>query len=315
MGTLPLLGNLLFGVYLLLLAINFANAGSQAETTVVVIGATECLDCSAKNMKTEHASKGLYVVIKCKANTAKYEEKSVGKLDSAGKFSVKLPSDLLQKDGKLKQECFAELHSASNTPCPEKPSELVFKSKEKGRHTFATTVEKLPFSSATCTSVFLWPPHNFPPKPKWDHFHKHLPWHKPFFKKPLPPPTPVPIYTPPMPEYKPPVSPVYIPPAPVYKTPVPAYKPPTAPVYKPPVPTPAVTYHKHPTIPSIFKKPHSPFYHPHPIYKKPLPPFYHSKFPPIHGWPPLPPYSPHPWKKYLKPKHHIFPPAKEAPKP
>ncbi|XP_072986336.1 proline-rich protein 2-like [Typha latifolia] len=314
MGTLPLFRNLLFGLCALLLGINFANADSQVETTAVVVGATECLDCLAKNIKTEHASNGLYVVIKCKANTGEYETRGVGKLDSAGKFSVKLPNNLLQEDGKLKQECFTALHGSSNTPCPEKPSEIVLMSIEKGRHTFSAAVEKLPFSSATCASAFLWPPHNFPPKPKSDHFHKHFPRHIPFFKKPLPSPTPVP-------EYKPPVSPVYNPPSkpvPAYKPPVPVYNPtpttPAVPVYKPPVPTPAVPYHKHPVIPPIFKKPHPKFKLP-PIYKKPLPPFYHPKFPPVHGWPPLPPYSPHPWKKFLKPKHPIFPPAKEEPKP
>ncbi|KAJ8505211.1 hypothetical protein OPV22_006097 [Ensete ventricosum] len=64
MGTPPHLRSLLLAV---LLMIGSTSAATQTETLVTVVGATECLDCAQKSIKTEDAVKGLRVAIRCKA--------------------------------------------------------------------------------------------------------------------------------------------------------------------------------------------------------------------------------------------------------
>ena len=70
------------------------------------------------------------------------------------------------KDGKLNEECYAQLHSASAAPCPAhnglESLKVVFKSKAKGKYTFGLA-SKLKFSPVTCTSAFLWPHYKYPP--------------------------------------------------------------------------------------------------------------------------------------------------------
>ncbi|WOL05925.1 hypothetical protein Cni_G14656 [Canna indica] len=339
---------------LLLMTCTFSNTtAAETETFATVVGTTECLDCEHKSIKNESAVKGLRVVIKCKVSSEKYETKAASELDSKGDFNVKLLSELLQvqDNGELKHECFAQLHSSPNAPCPGKNSglnpnsKLILKSREKGRHTFVIAAGKLSFSSATCVSANFWPPYSDP----WRKFPKYpLPpfkfLHKRYYPRPIYSP---PVYTPPT--YKPPSSggSHHKPSAPVYKPPTPAYKPPSSgggynhkppapPVYKPPSrggyykpPTPV---NKPPT--GGYNKPTAPVHKPtpvkrryHPIYKKlwppipQLPPFYHPHpkfyFPPIYKkplpqFPGWPPYS-H-WHKYFhKPGH---PPAKvHQPKP
>ncbi|RWW48206.1 hypothetical protein BHE74_00045740 [Ensete ventricosum] len=244
MGTPPHLRSLLLAV---LLMIGSTSAATQTETLVTVVGATECLDCAQKSIKTEDAVK------------------AATELDSNGDFNVKLPSELLQDNGELKHECFAQIHSKSDAPCPDKnglnPSKLLLKSKEGGKHTFVAVPGKLSFSSVTCASATFWPGH---PLPLHKKLHKH---HLQTYKSPSPihklppkpdyhlhpnpvykPPTykpPSPGYRPPAPEYKPPSGEHYKPPA-HYKPPSGGYyNPPAAPVYKPsPVP-----YHERPAIP------------------------------------------------------------------
>ncbi|CAL9160815.1 unnamed protein product [Musa hybrid cultivar] len=261
MGTPPHLRSLLLAV---LLMIGSTSAATQTETLVTVVGATECLDCGQNSIKTEDAVKaGLRVAIKCKVRNEKYETKAAAELDSNGDFNVKLPSELLQDNGELKHECFAQIHSKSDAPCPDmnglNPSKLVLKSKEGGKHTFVAAPGKLSFSSVTCASatqaLLLWhkkfhkhhlptykspsPVHKLPPKPYY-HPHPH-PVYKPLTDK-----TPSPVYKPPAPENKPPSGGHYKPPAHGYKPPSGGYyNPPAAPVYKPsPVP-----YHEHPAFP------------------------------------------------------------------
>ncbi|KAG1354085.1 proline-rich protein 4 [Cocos nucifera] len=322
-GSPPLLRSLLLGLCTVLLASNFSSATPQIERIVAVVGNSECLDCAQKSIKNEEAFKGLHVAIQCKTGNGFYETKGVGLLDKSGSFDVQLPSSILGDDGELKDECFAQLRSASEAPCPDNngvdQSKIVLKSKESGKHTFVVAAGKLPFSS-TCTSAFYFKHHhgfhNF--KHKFHFHHDHLP-HKPYFppkkppivKKQLPP---VPIYKklhPPIPKL-PPLYHLH----PKLKLP-PIHKKPLPPVHKiPPL------YHLHPKIkfPPIHKKPlpiHKPplLYHPHPefhpIYKKPhpsipkLPPFDHPH--PKFQFPPKP--------KFYKKKPPIFPPLKEHPIP
>ncbi|KAL5225609.1 hypothetical protein ABZP36_012248 [Zizania latifolia] len=246
------MGALLLGVYAVLLASVLAEAREgETAASMVVVGLAKCVDCNRKNMKAELAFKGLRVAVKCNNGNGDYETKATGELGKSGKFSVPLAADLLREDGELRQDCFAQLHSASNRPCPgQEPSWIVNDAEKK---TFVAVAGKTHYPSAECASAFL-----------CDFFHKK---HHYFFQKkhhffhmePSPVytnPTPTPVYTypTPVPTYKPP-TPVYTHPTPVYTypTPVPSYKPPT-PVYTYPTPTPTPVYSN--PVPS------TPIYHP-----------------------------------------------------
>ncbi|KAL2937199.1 Proline-rich protein 2 [Bienertia sinuspersici] len=280
--------------------------GDQKTTTVQVVGVTECADCQKNNIKHSHAVKGLRVTIDCKQENGQMKTRGEGKLDEEGKFSVDISNELVEKE-KLKEECYAQLHSASDIPCPAydgiESSKITFVSKSDGNtHTFST-VGKLKFSPATCTSKFLWPHFKYPPFPKKSYPKWPFPkipcppiFKKPFFKKPFPhfhkykePTPPVPVYKkptpPPVPVYKKPVRP----PVPVYKKPV----PPPVPVYKKPVPPP-VTVHKKPVPPPV------------PVYKKPCPPPYKK--------PPIPVYKPKPMPPITKLPHFPKKPCPPIPK-
>ncbi|KAK8987263.1 hypothetical protein V6N11_027019 [Hibiscus sabdariffa] len=308
--------------------------------TVEVVGVGECADCAENNLETSQAFSGLRVNIDCKPENGKFfKTRGSGELDKQGNFKVSLPEEMV-KDGGLKEECYAQLHSVSAAPCPAHDGlesvRIVFKSTGDKKHSFGLK-GKLRFSPVTCASAFFWPHFKFPPLPKWNHpplpkwnhplpklplpplkgFHHHHPIFPPIYKKPLPPPVPV-TEPPPVPVYKPPPVPVYEkphpPPVPVYKPPpvpvyekphpppVPVYKPPPVPVYEKPLPPPVPVY-KPPPVP-VYKKPHPP---PVPVYKKPLPPpvpIY--KPPPVPVYkkplpPPVPIYKPPPVPVYKKP--------------
>ncbi|KAK9666835.1 hypothetical protein RND81_14G214800 [Saponaria officinalis] len=276
-------------VVLALLVAATVSYGAPETVEVALLG--ECTDCVQHNIEHSHAPKGLRVTIDCKSANGEVKTRGSGNLDEDGKFRVDFPKELV-KDGKLKEECYAQLHGASNTPCPTfnelESSKLSILSKTSdGKQTFSP-VTNLKFSPAICTSAFLWPhsPKKSFPKIPFPHFKKPISfppiWKKPFppipkikkpcpplvpiFKKPVPPPVPVyykPV-PPPVPVYKPPPVPVYYKPVP---PPVPVYKPPPVPVYYKPVP-PTVPVYKPPPVP-VYYKPVPP---PVPVYHKPLPP-------------------------------------------
>jgi len=235
MGPVP--RRLLAGVGAVLLVAVLAHA-AEPEMASMVVGLAKCADCTRKNMKAEAAFNGLKVAVKCKSADGVFETKALGEVDKSGAFRVPLTADLLREDGELKQDCFAQLHSATNQPCPgQEPSWIVRPSSDhdEKKKTFVAVAGKMHYSSKECASAFL-----------CDHFHKkHLLHKKPIMiphipKKPIAIPhfhnKPVPEHKPPtpVPEYKPPT------PVPVYHSPVPEYKPPTpehshpTPVYHPP---------------------------------------------------------------------------------
>ncbi|KAM0950076.1 hypothetical protein DsansV1_C04g0037541 [Dioscorea sansibarensis] len=281
MAVKPLAGDfgLVLSVVLLLSLMSLISCSSRSinaqESGVLaeVIGAAECLDCDEKNIKHEHAFEGLQITIKCKAinklREPYYEIKAKSELNPKGEFIVKLPADLNGHLDDLTTQCFAQLHDASNTPCPHQtPSNIILLQSKlnSNKLTYSTSTSKLPFSSFTCTSAFL--------LHKYFHHHHHM------YKMPNPSPSPTPVYEP-----KPNPS---SPPSPVYE-PKPNPSSPPSPVYNKP------TYI--PKYPPVYKKPLPPIpkYHPHPKYQ----------IPPSHGWPPLPPfpkYHPHP-KFQLPPSH------------
>ncbi|KAH9696049.1 hypothetical protein KPL71_023016 [Citrus sinensis] len=109
--------------------------------TVEVVGSGECADCALTNIKPSKAFSGLRVTIDCKSENGNGEFKTrrAGELDVDGKFKASLPEEIVE-NGKLKEECYALLHSASGTPCPAydglESSKLVLKEKSNEKHTF-----------------------------------------------------------------------------------------------------------------------------------------------------------------------------------
>ena len=163
----------LLSVCAVLMAVAVVNA--EGEAASVVVGLAKCADCTRKNMKAEEAFKGLQVVIKCKNSKREYESKAVGDVEKSGAFSVPLAADLHGAD------CFAQLHSAANAPCPgQEPSKIVPLSKG----TFVAVAGKTHYPSAECASATICGPIK---KYFFDHFHK-----KPVPPKPKPNPQPKP---------------------------------------------------------------------------------------------------------------------------
>ncbi|KAF8013564.1 hypothetical protein BT93_I1420 [Corymbia citriodora subsp. variegata] len=300
----------------LLFAARFCQGDKEK---VEVVGVGECADCARNNIDAKQAFSGIRVSINCRTPKGEYKRRGVGELNEAGKFKVLLPPEILA-DGKSKEECHAQLHSATATPCPfygsPKSSKIVFKSVTHRKRTYGLA-DKLKFSPATCASAFLWPyfKHPLPFKPPVKGFgHPLFPPKKlpplpakvfpPIYKKPLPPL--VPVYEKPLPPQIPFFDNPLPPPIPVDKKLlfpfVPKFKKPLPrpmPIFKNPLP------HPIPILKKPFKKP---IPQPFPIFKKPLlppfpffkplPPFYKEPFPEIPPEQPkfkeLPPFIPHP---------------------
>ncbi|CAH9144189.1 unnamed protein product, partial [Cuscuta epithymum] len=88
------------------------------KTTAHVVGFGECSDCKDYNIQTSHAFSGLRVTVDCKVGNGEMKTRGVGEMDKDGKFHVSLPKEMVMDSGELKEECYAQLHSASSTPCP-----------------------------------------------------------------------------------------------------------------------------------------------------------------------------------------------------
>ncbi|KAK3147834.1 hypothetical protein QOZ80_3BG0287310 [Eleusine coracana subsp. coracana] len=212
----------LLGVCAVVMAmgLDFANA-VRGDTEPVVVGLAKCADCTRKNMNAEAAFSGLQVAVKCKNSKGEYENKAVGHVDRSGAFRVPLATDLVGDDGNLKQECFAQLHSASTSaPCSgQEPSKIVA-APHGQKKTFVALAGEVRRSSSSpeCASAFLCDPfihhsHHHPAVIPTPHHDGHS----------LPPVT--------VPEHKPPAATV-----PVHKPSTPVYTPPTkpTPIYHPP---------------------------------------------------------------------------------
>ncbi|KAL9252094.1 Proline-rich protein 4-like protein [Drosera capensis] len=333
MRLLPICREAMLGLLIGLLIVTSSSIVCHGGSVVEVTGAGECADCQIKNIKSSKAYNGLRVTIDCKLANGEMQRRGSGELDKQGNFRVALPEDLLQ-DGKLKEECYAQLHSASNTPCPAHDgidsSKIIFVSKsDDGKHAFSTA-GKIKFSSETCVAKFFWYP---PPLPKL--FPPHPWFKKPFpFPKPCPPPavpTPVPVPVPvptPVPVPVPVPTPVPVIPKPKPKpspkpfpkpspkpcpTPKPFPKPSPKPFPKPspkPCPTPKPFPKPPVVIPPVIPKPpivippvipKPPVILPPPFVPKPFPPFVPKPFPPFPYHKPLPPLPPFPYHKPLPP--------------
>ncbi|KAL0334663.1 UNVERIFIED_CONTAM: Proline-rich protein 4 [Sesamum radiatum] len=297
----------------LFVAVSLCNA--DHDKILKVVGTAHCADCKDFNFKITHSFSGLHVSIDCKLKNGDVKRVAAGELDQQGNFNVPLPQELVE-DGRttLKEECYAQLHSAAAVPCPAhnglEASKIVFKSQANGITSFGPS-KNLQFSAALCTSKFFWPYFKFPPLPKITH-----PWKKnfghPWFLPPFPPvydPNPLP---PPAPIYEPPVVKPVPPPTPVYEPPVVKPLPPPPPVYEPPAPKPPVYIPPKKPCPPI--KPNPPVYKP-PV-AKPLPPPVPIYKPPVVKPlpPPVPIYKP-PVVKPLPPPVPIYEPPVVKPLP
>ncbi|KAM7257629.1 hypothetical protein ACFE04_013370 [Oxalis oulophora] len=318
------------GALLVCFLVSLLTAAAIADENLVqVVGAGQCQDCVASNIKTTHAFSGIRVTIVCKGENGELATQGEGELDEQGKFKVSLPYNFV-KDSKLKEKCSTQLSSASGKPCVASDG---LKIKTSDNQQIFELTEKLKFSSQVCTSKFFWhhkhsPFPKLPPFPKYSHpkftFPPLPPKHFPHIHKK--PPTPTPVYKkpcPPTPIYKKPLPPVPvlkplppIPKVPIFHKPlppipkIPIHKPlppiPKIPIHKPLPPIPKIPIHKPlPPIPKIpIHKPLPPF--PKisipPFTKKPCPPLPKlppiPKIPPFHHhhkfgkWPPLPPFAP-----------------------
>ncbi|CAN6301574.1 unnamed protein product [Urochloa humidicola] len=190
-------------VFAALLALSFGAAAAAAPP--VVVGSIKCLDCSPNGVDAEDAFKGLQVAINCQSGAdGAYETKAVGPLDDAGVFRIPLAADLLRDDGNLDHDCYAQLHSAHNTPCVGQAPPRIAPAQD-GTAPAATSATYLAAASDTVLS-----PVACACGKKKKHF---------MFGPPPPPPRPTP--TP-----NPPATPTYGPPTPT----------PTPPEPKPPAP-------------------------------------------------------------------------------
>ncbi|KAG2553420.1 proline-rich protein 4-like [Panicum virgatum] len=195
-----------------LLAVSFGAAAWKAEAAAappVVVGSIKCLDCSPNGVNAEDTLQGLQVAIKCRsAADESYETKAVGALDDAGVFRIPLAADLLRDDGSLDGDCFAQLHSAPDTPCVgQAPPRIAPSLSQDGTAdtasaTYLEAAADTVFSPVACACgkkkkhfMFGPPPPPPPPRPT-----PNPPTPTPTYGPPTPTPTPVPEPRPPAPE-------------------------------------------------------------------------------------------------------------------
>ena len=143
---------------------------------------------------------GLQVAIKCRSGAGEtYETQTLGNLDDTGAFSIPLAAGLLRDDGALDRDCFAQLHSAPNTPCAGLAPPKIGPSSQGGAAdgTYLSVADGTVFSPVACLCKkkkkhFMMGPPPPPPRP--------LPRPEPSYGPPTPTPTPTPSYGPPMPQ-------------------------------------------------------------------------------------------------------------------
>ncbi|XP_074332529.1 uncharacterized protein LOC141670534 [Apium graveolens] len=130
-----------------------------------VVGFIEHRDFAGSKVKVSQTFSGLHVTIGCRSTDGKIRTMGSSEIDEEEKFRVFLPQETV-KDGVINKDCYAQVHSASDSSCPlshsQNPSNINFRYKSKHKNTISHS-QVLNFSPITCTSKFLWPFH----KPKW----------------------------------------------------------------------------------------------------------------------------------------------------
>ncbi|KAK9164465.1 hypothetical protein Syun_005367 [Stephania yunnanensis] len=146
-------GQLLFSITTLLILSFCYCSGKSVE----VIGTVECSECKLNHVESSHLLSGRRVAISCKVKEGKFRTRGVGGIKE-GKFKVALPDDIVDDNGKVKEECFAQLQiTASSTACSgtaneKEASKIVYKFTDNGKHILGLK-GKLDFSPTACTSL------------------------------------------------------------------------------------------------------------------------------------------------------------------
>ncbi|KAK9164464.1 hypothetical protein Syun_005366 [Stephania yunnanensis] len=181
----------------LLLILGFCHC---SDKSVEVNGLVECSECSLDNIESAEVLSGHQVLISCKVDDEQFETRGIGEVKD-GKFKVALPNEIVDDNGQLREECFAQLKSiSSDIACPSfddelEASKVVTQSIENGKHILGTK-GKLDLSPNVCNSAFL--VHYFLKHPlikkHYKKYHHHIPiiHKKPIFYKPIPYHKPIP---------------------------------------------------------------------------------------------------------------------------
>ncbi|KAK9167049.1 hypothetical protein Scep_002240 [Stephania cephalantha] len=140
----------------LLLILGFCH---YYDKSVEVNGLVECSECSQDNIESAEVLSGHQILISCKVDDEQFKTRGIGEVKD-GKFKVAISNEIVDNNGQLREECFAQLKSiSSDITCPSFDDELevskvVNQSIENGKHILGTK-GKLDISPNACNSAFL----------------------------------------------------------------------------------------------------------------------------------------------------------------
>ncbi|KAK1351965.1 hypothetical protein POM88_053846 [Heracleum sosnowskyi] len=117
-----------FWLSLLFIVICCQNKDEKLE----VVGFIEHRDFTGSKVKVSQTFSGLDVTIGCTSTHGKIRTMGSGEINQEEKFRVFLPQETV-KDGVIKKECYAQVHSASDSSCPlsysQKSANIIFQYK------------------------------------------------------------------------------------------------------------------------------------------------------------------------------------------
>ncbi|KAK9143085.1 hypothetical protein Syun_012485 [Stephania yunnanensis] len=124
----------------LLLILGFCHC---SDKSVEVNGLVECSECSLDNIESAKGLSGHQIHISCKVDDEQFETRGIGEVKD-GKFKVAISNEIVDNNGQLREECFAQLKSiSSDKTCPSfddelEASKVVTQSIENGKHILGT---------------------------------------------------------------------------------------------------------------------------------------------------------------------------------
>ncbi|KAK9105126.1 hypothetical protein Scep_021970 [Stephania cephalantha] len=140
----------------LLLILGFCH---YYDKSVEVNDLVECSECSLDNIESVEVLSGHQILISCKVDDEQFKTRGIGEVKD-GKFKVAISNEIVDNNGQLREECFAQLKSiSSDITFPSFDDELevlkvVTQSIENGKHILGTK-GKLDLSPNVCNSAFL----------------------------------------------------------------------------------------------------------------------------------------------------------------
>ncbi|WOG84749.1 hypothetical protein DCAR_0103933 [Daucus carota subsp. sativus] len=124
-----------------------------------VVGFMKHPDIVEGRIKTSQTFSGFRVTIGCRSKDGTIETMGSSEITKEEKFRVYLPHEAV-RDGRIRKECYAQVHSAADTSCPlndnQEPFKIIFQYKSEEKNTIRHS-GKLTFSPVSCTSSYLWP--------------------------------------------------------------------------------------------------------------------------------------------------------------